>query len=192
MYDVDEFNSLLQKNCKPYLQLIKSLKHPFIREMTIDNKMGIKQVRQDRQPKGTDRIVFRRFNDWLQKNGHNRRDNSAIASFVAPGIHGWAFYIFPMGKFNYTWIEAKDVNIAVDTTGWKQYATDNYNFDIDKYEGGSERLKKSFKDYFTTDSGYDKAARNGYEIWFNCKQYLFVQVVSPYEWDKKTQTMVWK
>jgi hypothetical protein len=63
MYDVDEFNSLLQKNCKPYLQLIKSLKHPFIREMTIDNKMGIKQVRQDRQPKGTDRIVFRRFND---------------------------------------------------------------------------------------------------------------------------------
>jgi phage-related protein len=82
--DINEFNDLVHKKCKPYLNLIKPLQHPFIKGMLPEYDTGIKKVRQHRSPSGTDRIVFKRLNDWLQKNGHNRRDNSLITSYMPP------------------------------------------------------------------------------------------------------------
>jgi len=128
----------------------------------------------------------------LQKNGHNRRDNSAIAAYVEPRIFGRPYYIFPMGKFSYSWIEAEDVNIDDWRTGWGRSTTNYYVFWNDEMKNGvTTRLKKPFKDYFHTDEGIETAAKKGYEVWFNCKRYMFISSGgSKYGWHVKKKIMI--
>ena len=35
-------------------------------------------------------------------------------------------------------------------------------------------MNKPFADYFHTNKGFDTAYRKGYEIWFKCKSYYYV------------------
>lgn len=40
-----------------------------------------------------------------------------MASFEKSDVFGAPYYIFPMGKFSYSWIEANDVNMSDSFTG---------------------------------------------------------------------------
>ena len=188
--DLDEFNTHVHNNCKPYLNLIKTLQHPFIREMLGDFEMGIKMVRQDRKPRATNVDTFKRFNDWLAKHKHNRRDNSVMASFEPAKVFGMPYYIFPIGKVSYTWIKANDVNMNDNSTGWNDDTIEYYDFKKERYTRDKRSWLPNFNDWFTTDSGYDVAARHEYEIWFNCKQYMYIESDREYWWSKRRLSMM--
>ena len=172
---------LLKKNCKKYLKLMKNT-GPFYRGMFRNLKQGqiiTRQVRKDRLPMGMTEKLFKRFNIWLSKNGHMRRDKSVcvISDESAAKEFGIPSYFFPIGNFSYTWIKAKDVNLDDYSTNWIQSNID-YFFDYDSdYElEMNDEDKKAFPKYFTTNKGIEIAYKNEYEIWFNCKEYYLVGV----------------
>ncbi len=186
--DPDEINYLIQKDCKYYLNLTKG--NIFTRGMTVSNFFGKKEVRQDRIPKGMNQDTADNFNEWLKKNGHLMRHNaviaispkdpSSISMYTKFGKNHW---IFPIGKFSYTWIEAKDVNITDVRTKWNDMIIDHLfnpeiDFEVDVI------LPKPFEQYFHTNKGIKIAYRNQYEIWFNCKEYYYVKI-DKFWWDGK-------
>ena len=73
-------NDYISQNCKPYLKLIKN-KEPLKRGMsTYHTVIGIKTVRQDREPSGMYKELAKKFNIWLEKHNHLKRDNVIFAS----------------------------------------------------------------------------------------------------------------
>lgn len=169
----EDINEAIHKNCKPYLKLIKG-KNTLWRGLDTDLNMGEKQVRKDRYPYGMTRKEADHINNWLGKNGHNRRDQSVLCT----SDRGWAetfgqeYMIFPVGKFSYTWLKAQDANMDDMYTGWS----------TDHLWAPPEILEK----YFTTDKGFDTAYTKMYELWINCKSYYYAwwQVGV---WDKRAQ-----
>ena len=178
--DYDEKINIIKRDCKYYLKLLKG-KKPMVRGMKADiidnNDMTKKQVRQDRRPKGMSTRTANAFNKWLEENGHVRRDRSV---FLTSGIdfiksmHGEPYYIFPIGKFNYTWVKAKDVNLTDGFTGWdavyvEAYFRDDFNRDL--IDGLDD-----FPKFFFTNTGFDTAYNEKYEIWMDCKEYYFIKL----------------
>lgn len=181
----DEFNELVHKNCKQYLKLIRGKDHPLYRGMYwINSTLGEKAVRQDRVAKGMGSYQAAVLNKWLQENGHVRRDKAVIAtSSSAVRVHGERYFIFPVGKFEYTYVESKDINVDDKRTGWYIGAIEDvieYGFDDMK---DYKRLPKEFSEYFHTNKGFDKAYKNQFEIWMNSKSYYFANELKT-EWDK--------
>ena len=176
---------ILNKECKKYIKLLKqhNLK-PFYRgiyEHVNKGESYRKKVRQDRKPSGTPDNEFEMFNRWLSKNKHTRRDKSVsvTSSLWNAETFGNGYYFFPIGKFNYTWIKAKDLNLDDERTGW-EWSFMNYIFDYEEdysTEVGKNlvrKVKKVFPTYFTTNKGIEIAWKNSYEIWFDCKSYYVV------------------
>lgn len=197
IYDLDVFNETLHKECKPYLKMIKHYSKPFYRGMN-EKVMGIKPVRKNRTSLGTRDDVFEKLNPWLQKNKHNRRDQSFMVttSEDAVGQFGNPYFVFPMGKFSYTWMNARDFNMKDNRTGWSNDTANYYDYENDEWkdddwaERTKRKLKYNFKDYFHTDKGIDDAINAEYEIWINCKKYMFVMSSRQYGWHKKDQLVI--
>jgi len=186
--DIKKINMLIQRNCKQYLNTIKGLPAPFARAADEHLYFDQKIVRKDREPKGTDPEIFKKFNMWLQKNGHNRRDKSFSAinpKYINNLFGGNEYYVFPIGRFNYTWIDAYDINMEDEKTGWSMWTLDVEFGDKDSI---IIDLKKPFKDYFHTDKGIKTAYKKGYETWINCKYYYRINMFY-YEWDSKDQVI---
>lgn len=156
--------------------------------------MGFRDVRKNRSAQGTNSKVFKEFNKWLKKNGHNKRDESFMVSsgYGEARDFGNVYYIFPIGKISYTWAETKDINMDDDRTNWKLDTVDYYDFNKDKFTLDKPLygydLLKPFPKYFHTDKGIDKAIKNKYEIWINCKEYMFA--LAENNWNSKKQLMV--
>ena len=165
---------LIKKDCKKYIRLTKKT-GPFYRgldEKPDRDEILIKDVRQDRQPLGTKPEAYIKLNNWLEKNGHTRRDKSVCVSTSKIRIQnffGKAFKFFPIGNFDYTWIRSIDINMDDFTTDWNDREVE-YFFG----SGNIAKTEKDFKSYFTTNKGIEKAHKNYYETWFNCKQYYCV------------------
>ena len=188
---VDDFNELMHKNCKPYLKLIQGKDHPLYRGMSsYHGWMGEKKVRQDRIPKGMGSYQAALLNTWLKSKGHVRRDKAVMASSSSHvRIHGDRYFIFPIGKFDYTWIRANDINIDDPLTGWYQGAVQDaieYGFDDMK---DYKRLPKEFDEYFYTNKGFNIAYEEGYEIWMNPKSYYFARE-GRFEWDRYAKEII--
>ena len=193
---VEELNELIHKNCKYYLNITKG-KYIFKRGMgfsrNIDpwGKWGKKKVRQNRKPRATDKDAFIKLNKWLDKNNHVRRDKAVMASSfqgeILSSFFGDLYWIFPIGKFNYTWIKSRDINLTDASTGWSRFAVDKY-FERDGYVND---IKGDFKDYFVTNSSLKTAWQSQFEIWFDCKEYYYIKA-KDYKWDIHTQTMTTK
>ena len=49
----------------------------------------------------------------------------------------------------------------------------------DKYTDVDFKDYQTFHEYFHTDEGFDKAYKNGYEMWINCKEYYYINIGSP-------------
>ena len=187
--EIGDMNDKIQENCGPYLKLIKG-KDPLARGMkTTTDDTGVKQVRKDRESKGMSEDIFKEFNQWLEKNGHNRKDKSIsvlsnpinLGMFAGSGIIA---YVFPIGKFSYTWIKATDVNMD-SKTGWDENAVEMY------LRNDTDTTEKGFENYFFTDKGFDKAYRAEWEIWINCDYYYFVSKAAlrtaKMKWDPNKQ-----
>ena len=95
-----DMGTVLHQDCKPYFKLLKG-RQPLFRatsDMIPHHSFLKKSVRQDRNPMGTDPVVFKKFNKWLQKNKHTRRDKSVSTSSKKSTFFGVPYYFFPLGK----------------------------------------------------------------------------------------------
>lgn len=194
-------NDNIHTHCKQYLKLIKG-KNPLYRGIDVFWDSGIKDVRKDRRPFGMEIDEADYLNDWLQKNGHMRRDKSvmAISNPEDLDLFGEPYHFFPLDPIKgYTWAETKDLNMVDQRTGWSDFTVrawkmkKNNEISIDdewvfRMEGELKGLKKPFEDYFHTNKGFNTAYKNGYEIWFNCVRYYFVTTNIP--WDKNKQIFI--
>ena len=203
---INDLNGILKNDCKPYLKLIKG-KDPLYRGMYIENTLGnqildttsrdvgIKNVRQDRNPKGTNKTTFKKMNTWLAGNQHNRRDDTVLCTTDDVWASGFAslYYIFPIGKISYTWIDSKDFNRNSKETGWRGGAPDMYMDNDERsnpYNPVLSKLKKPFPKYFHTDTDFNTPYKKGYEIWIKCDSYYYVYVDLNIVWDEKYQVFV--
>ncbi len=184
--DIDIINNYISKNCKPYLNLIKG-KNPLYRGMD-SQTFGVKKVRQDRKNKGyLEKELFVKFNDLLQLNGHNRRDNVVICT----SNMNWAssfgmdvYMIFPIGNISYSWVESKDFNKNDTSTSW------DYRYPRLLVKDQQFNSKVPVMDFFHTDTGFNTAYDKGYEFWIKCKEYFYVMDDDSIVWDEKYQEIV--
>jgi hypothetical protein len=183
-YDLEKFNNIIQRDCKHYLNFTKGV-YMFKRGMQNENKdFGVKQVRQDRQPRAMNSWEFKELNKWLEENNHVRRDKAMIAANLkgSSSIFGSVYHVFPIGKFNYTWLWANDINLNDSNTNWKAcYIREFLKF-------GKEKVPE-FEVYFHTNEGIKEAWKNEYETWFECKQYYFFSA-SKFGWNSKEKGLV--
>jgi hypothetical protein len=194
-----DINELIHKHCKKYLGWISGMT-PMIKGMYSGGagSIGKKSVRKDRIPSGMTELEADYLNDWLQKNGHARRDQSVICTSSEDHSRqfGHPHYIFPIDPVSkYTWINTKDMNITGDL-GWKNYTIEAWVSsqvngwdelsDIDKRT--LESLQIPFEDFFTTNNGFSICHRKGYEMWIDCNEYYYV-LVDICNWDKNTKTL---
>jgi len=197
--DIDDFNEVINKECKPYLKLLSQYKDPLYRGISgvPKNAWGAKKTRKDRRPKQMPKNVADYLNGWLQKVGHARRDKSVLCSPSSEllRIFGAPFYIFPAGKIKYTWVESSDINFVEPNTGWLGSATpeafwgfhnDGPNAFMD--DSTLRNLKQPFKDYFHSDD-FTKGYTKGYEFWFECSHYYFAPL-DEFVWDNKYKVLV--
>ena len=159
--------------------------------------IGIKDVRKDRVPFGMSSEEAKVLNDWLQKNGHARRDQSVMCTSDSSHIEtfGDPFMIFPLDPISkYTWFWSQDMNIDGDA-GWEwrtlpSWVKDKKGEATDIQKNTLSRLDMPFEDFFTTNSNFRKAYSSGYEIWFDCKQYYYVTAGAWLKWDTVKQMVV--
>lgn len=70
--------------------------------------------------------LFKLVNDWLSEHKLLRRDNSLIVTHFENNAALFSntetiYYIFPIGKFNYTYCKSLDFNIIEPTSKFKQH-----------------------------------------------------------------------
>ncbi len=181
--NVDEYNQLIQKDCKYYLSLISN-KMIFTRGLGFDIfPFTKKKVRQDRRNKNKKFEHYDELNQWLKENGHVQRNQAVMASSIEDKsmiyIFGCNHFIFPIGRFNYSYIKARDFNLDDPRTKYhKNMAT--YFF--------TGKGSKTFPDYFITNKDIYEAYSMKYEIWFDCKEY-YISSIDHYNWNKNTQKL---
>ena len=166
--------TLIKRDCKKYLGLLKG-KEPLRRGMTISLENGIlfkRDVRQDRRARLAIPERSDAANKWLEKNKHVRRDKAVMASSRERKIFGYEYYMFPIGKFNYTWIRGKDWNFRSDSgDGW-----DGSEMGMSKPHKILEMLDRQQRlGNIVTNKGWDNMYRNGFEVWMDCKEYYFME-----------------
>lgn len=177
---VEKTVELIERDCKPYLKLIKG-KIPLYRGTggTEDKKRITEfllkgQTRGKRNPKGTRHSLFKALNRWLERHGHIRRDKNIIittSNKVMAAPWGILAYIFPIGKADYTFVRAYDVNINDVRTGWEY---DKMADALDPHPLSDPIDPKILEKYFVTNKNFDEAYKKGYEIWFKCNTYYII------------------
>jgi len=201
--DPDEAIKILKKDCSKYLKETKG--HWFYRGMSqyVDEySLGYKTIRKNRISRGMSSFLSKKLNNWLQKNGHVRRDKAAImtSSLTHAELFGAAKICFVQGDYNYTWINGGDMNQSDyrrDQNKWYGFIVPDYfnaiknNKDSisaitgseylrDKYNSNKEKiakwLKENFPKFFHTNKKMLTAYRNQYEIWFEAKGFYFIEI----------------
>lgn len=203
-----EISSFIQNSCSQYLRVIKGIT-PFYRgmsrESTGDRPAGIMSVRKDRRSRGMDQETADYINNMLMNNGHARRDRSVITSpdyQHARGFGGLTFMVFPLNKLKkYTWVETKDMNMSDDRTGWtldtpeawysEEAIPDDLKFTFEPEDNQIvlDKLYKDFEDYFHTNGNIKTAHNKGFETWWECREFLYLDI-DYYDWDKNKQEVV--
>jgi len=196
---------ILEKECQYYLNLLKSNRiKPFYRGIGVYKPTLLmkKYTRTDRRSSGMNDFIFKNLNDYLKISNHTRRDNSVIAtsSYMNAEGFGKVYYIFPEGKFNYTWITSGDLNIKrlykkpsqyqklieffiLYTTKYKRPRTPieklksiSVRTPITKLKSISDDSLSEIKELFTTNKDIHIAYTKEYEIWFDCKSYYLLEI----------------
>jgi hypothetical protein len=225
-FTIMEFAKFVKRDCKPYLSIVKKLPHPFLRAMRpphmglpkkvgpddvddflekykgteIGSGIGLMAVRQDRTPRLTPKKAFENTNDWLQSKGGARRDKSAIAISKMSVIHktfGDPHWIFPVGKFKYSFVMSQDFNITDgfwdprEFFEWMDDYEDRWSHDPEVKEYWDEKDEK-FSAFFYHNTHAEKAFREEWEIWFQCPKYYFINIEHPHiPRLVKTLKMIW-
>jgi len=172
---VNDIKKSIQDKCKPYLSLTKDMM--FYRAMNTpnDNRQyaGIKLVRQDRKSRGMDKKGANNVNSWLEEHGHMRRDQSvfAVSDKTKLGLYGSSkgrYVIYPVGKFDYTYIKVGDMNLAGRSEYGDAITALIRNIKMDLHE-------TQLKEMFVTNKNIKEAYNKKYEIWFRCKLYYYLR-----------------
>jgi hypothetical protein len=175
-YSAKVFTEAIKNDCTDYLYLIGQgdVFRKGSRALRKLNDPGVKKVRTDRKPKGTNIEAYKFVNKWLDRNKCARRDRSVICttSPFQTALFGPLFYIFPIGKnLKYAWIKSKDFNEVSSDSFW-----DIYDFeDAIRREdiGDAERMLNDNIECSYISTAQDKQ----YETWFECKEYYFISEV---------------
>jgi len=181
---IDEMLVKIDKDCKKYNKLIGN-KTPLYRGSRYPGDLGMARVRQDRRTSGGTFFGdagLEWLNQWLKKNGYPERTKSIITTsdkqhtqiFGSGSMRGGStFYIFPIGSdWNYAYCHKSDFNyettlqsalraisdITLSSTGLK-IAKDDADFELTK---------------FISNSNFNLAYKNGWEIWFDCKKFYYI------------------
>lgn len=182
----EEIIKILRRDCKKYVSLLEM---PFKREMkmdipksTADFALYSKKTRKIRMPKGgMFADSYEMINEWLVDNGHfSRIRDVLIASSRTTGLFGDQFFVFPIKMKGFTYVKAGDFNFG--SNNWYAIGVSNIvddmvdaGYDEDKIRQKlTEFLDKNFKNAFVTNKNIKKAYDYGYEIWFNCREYYFI------------------
>lgn len=175
---IDFFNNEIKPNCKKYFK-INSINTPLYRGVSnINSLFGIKDVRKNRKPLGTNNDAFKIINNFLDKKGHTRRDRSISATSKKSDldIFGTPCVIFPKGDFKYTWIKLGDFN------HWGGWDKQGYSKVADFLMGDTfsdkknEEILNNINSILTTNKDLKTAIQKKYEVWFDCKNYYFMNL----------------
>lgn len=198
---VDAFCDRVKKDCRPFLALLKKV-HPrdFIyRGFPSGVFIGKKRVRQDRLPSGMSEEMADALNKYLVEHDHVDRSKAVIATSKKDHCSefGYPYYIFPIGRFNYTWFNSREEDVNYDYM-FKKTMDDlihaeyyigvlskpNYNRitgklidmsnDINRWKDRLNSALERLDLYFVTNKGFTSACKMGKEIWFSCKEYYFL------------------
>jgi hypothetical protein len=178
--DIDKIYDKLKKDCAPYISMLKSNNiKPFIKGI-MKNQSGLikKDTQAYRSPRGMMPWVADEFNRWLEKNKHNTRNGSVIATSnrkVAEDF-GILYWVFPIGELKYTWVDTKDINVTDPRTGWYNFAVEDYLNFTGPEDHRVQKMKKPFPDYFHTNKDIKKAYNYWNEIWFSCDKYYILMI----------------
>jgi hypothetical protein len=172
---IDTQVSKIKKECSQYLKLLSGREALYrgIKNLPYDIYFGKKPVRKDRKPRGQMKEASKFTNDWLKSKGWPRRDESimAISTDYDAKRFGTVVQIFPIGKFNYAWLNGYDFNsFGIEGKEWnieELHSLVNTKKDYD-------RAKQYLEDYITGNKGFDIAHQLGYEIWMNPKAYYWL------------------
>lgn len=202
----EEIIKILRRDCKKYLDLLHHFYMPFKRGM----KMGVpkgntsesdfalysKKTRKIRIPKGGmfDRgDAYEIINEWLVDNGHfSRIKDALIASSRTTGLFGDQYFVFPIKMKGFTYVKAGDFNFG--SNNWYAIGVSNMVDDLESVGYSDSEIKqelmnfldKNFRKAFVTDKNIKNAYNNGYEIWFNCREYYFIDT----DYDQKVEDIM--
>ena len=130
--DWEKVIKILKKECSQYLKESKG--EWFLRGIDSrvigTNELGYAEIRKNRKSKGTPDKSFKKFNKWLQKNGHVRRDQAISATsddtHIFLGAGNTSTVIFPVNGYKYTFVKAKDINGDYDYNDWYSTIVEDY------------------------------------------------------------------
>ena len=165
---------LIMKNCKHYLGLLRG-RDPLVRGMKIyvgEGGLGVlwkRSVRQDRRSRMSGPKRREVINKFLEEFGHVRRDRAVIASSKGRVEFKPWYRIYPIGRFDYSWVRSRD-----------------WNFDEGQWPGVDlawmepDVLLRVLKDQdgignIVTNKRFGVAYDKKYEIWMGCKDYYFTE-----------------
>ncbi len=165
VYEVsgDQAVKILKKECSKYLKETKGkwFYRGFMKPIEIEmNELGYSKIRKNRIPRGTNKEAFKWFNEWLQKNGHVRRDQSiSMTSDLFHQLIQKPYVCFVQGNYDYTWIATGDVNVTDIKTKWYSNAIeDNYFISTNKYKEfkGNLLIKSNLFKKYVTNGDYEE------------------------------------
>lgn len=163
---------MIFNNCKFYLNLVKKI-GPFNRAFNkkIEKDEILKIKTRNRNSLFMINNTFDNFNNWLDKNGHVKRDLSVSFSTRSATLRnfGHVYYFFPIGKFNYTWVKTLDINMPDLKSNWR---SDEVILFLNKQK--NSKTENEFSSYFVTNKNIEKAHKNRYEVWCDCKKYYLI------------------
>ena len=165
----EEIDSLIKKNCKYY----KSLGNfHFFRgiKQNSGGQFGENSVRQNRKSRGMTARSAKSVNKWLVKNGHTDRSKSMFAGSDPTRLYLFSqniYEIFPIGKFNYTFIKVADINM------FGKYDSEIRALKDYDMEGDPFNYLDNMNDIIITNKNMKEAYDKKYEIWFDCKSYYY-------------------
>jgi hypothetical protein len=188
--NIDTLNDNIHKKCGYYLNLIKGL-NPLYRGM--DDKpdigMTVKHTRP-RKPLAMGLESANVFNKWLRDNGHVPRD---IATFLTSNekmvdTFGKPYYIFPIGKFDYTYVKSRDINYSHGNKWDDEWVDDYYNAISTGDTTKIKEIERLFNKSIVTNRNFREAYKKKYEIWIYADYYYCI--TTKYMWDKDNQVII--
>lgn len=101
---LDTVISKIKEDCKPFLKH-KQLLYRGMEHLGKDN-FGYKSVRKDRKPKDSSVPMAEFLDKFYNKHKIPLRSQSLFClARDAVNVHGYSYYIFPIGKFKFAWFD---------------------------------------------------------------------------------------
>lgn len=178
--DLDGWNSVMNivaSYCKPWFDVISNgsvesyfYNEPFYRGSEDSRHVFFRPIRKDRRPLETIEKVHHEFNDYLEEMGavaHRGNSIFITRSRNIANAYGNIFYVFPVGQFNYTWID----NLTDFTLSFRSILRnhtdkfmdtldpDSYEDDYNAYTSAMSDMIERVKNNIHIDEGINKVKR---------------------------------